>query len=56
MRASSRSCTQPLSTGSDSSAQRRALDVVHVDPAALALEGRELRHQQARQARHALLV
>ena len=33
-----------------------AFDVVHVDPAAFALEVCELGHQQARQARHALLV
>ena len=37
-------------------AQRGALDVVHVDPATLALERRELVHQQAGEPRHALLV
>ena len=36
--------------------QRGALDVVHVDPAALTLEQRELRDQGACQAGHALLV
>ena len=35
---------------------RGALDVVHIDPAALALELGVLRQQHARQARHALLV
>ena len=36
--------------------ERRVLDVVHVDPAALALERRKLRNQQPRQPRHALVV
>ena len=36
--------------------QRGALDVVHVDPAALAFEGGELCDQQTRQPPHALLV
>ena len=36
--------------------QRGALDVVHVDPAAFALELGELGDQRAAQARHALLV
>ena len=34
----------------------RALHVVHVDPAAFLLQGRELGDQRTRQARHALLV
>ena len=36
--------------------QRGALHVVHVDPAALALDGRELRNQRTRQPCQALLV
>ncbi len=36
--------------------QRGAFDVIHVDPAAVALQGGELGNQHTRQTRHALLV